>query len=97
MADMTLTSITALRKWDAIGGADLDFSGADIFYRGYGAGDNDVRFKTFSQGLRLAGSNDRFDWMGGLYYDNEKLVRSEERRVGKECVSTCRSRWSPHH
>src|SRR3546814_13657407 len=24
-------------------------------------------------------------------------VRSEERRVGKECVSTCRSRWSPYH
>src|SRR3546814_15884608 len=31
----------------------------------------------------------------------DKLVtqkeRSEERRVGKECVSTCRSRWSPDH
>src|SRR3546814_4492143 len=25
------------------------------------------------------------------------LVRSEERRVGKECVSTCRYRWSPYH
>src|SRR3546814_16649374 len=24
-------------------------------------------------------------------------IRSEERRVGKECVSTCRSRWSQHH
>src|SRR3546814_19103387 len=24
-------------------------------------------------------------------------TRSEERRVGKECVSTCRSRWSPNH
>src|SRR3546814_16185610 len=24
-------------------------------------------------------------------------LRSEERRVGKECVSTCRSRWSPFH
>src|SRR3546814_17285160 len=24
------------------------------------------------------------------------LLRSEERRVGKECVSTCRSRWSPY-
>ena len=29
--------------------------------------------------------------MTGLY------MRSEERRVGKECVSTCRSRWSPYH
>src|SRR3546814_7202049 len=26
-----------------------------------------------------------------------KSQRSEERRVGKECVSTCRSRWSPYH
>src|SRR3546814_18679301 len=25
----------------------------------------------------------------------ERSIRSEERRVGKECVSTCRSRWSP--
>src|SRR3546814_15812936 len=27
----------------------------------------------------------------------EQPTRSEERRVGKECVSTCRSRWSPYH
>src|SRR3546814_5488389 len=29
--------------------------------------------------------------------DTSYLYRSEERRVGKECVSTCRSRWSPDH
>src|SRR3546814_15325127 len=27
----------------------------------------------------------------------EAMERSEERRVGQECVSTCRSRWSPYH
>src|SRR3546814_16565427 len=27
----------------------------------------------------------------------QRHLRSEERRVGKECVSTCRSRWSPYH
>src|SRR3546814_13089853 len=27
----------------------------------------------------------------------DRAARSEERRVGKECVSTCRSRWSPNH
>src|SRR3546814_4231268 len=27
----------------------------------------------------------------------ERAASSEERRVGKECVSTCRSRWSPYH
>src|SRR3546814_20210534 len=29
--------------------------------------------------------------------DARTRLRSEERRVGKECVSTCRSRWSPYH
>ena len=29
--------------------------------------------------------------------DAKRLGRSEERRVGKECVSLCRSRWSPYH
>src|SRR3546814_14591123 len=28
---------------------------------------------------------------------NVQRQRSEERRVGQECVSTCRSRWSPYH
>src|SRR3546814_20039640 len=32
---------------------------------------------------------------GGLLQTNQD--RSEERRVGKECVSTCRYRWSPYH
>ena len=28
---------------------------------------------------------------------SRKFSRSEERRVGKECASMCRSRWSPYH
>src|SRR3546814_3275280 len=35
-------------------------------------------------------ADERGDLMQAFY-------RSEERRVGKECVSTCRSRWSPYH
>src|SRR3546814_13421789 len=35
---------------------------------------------------------DSFDHLDALLGE-----RSEERRVGKECVSTCRSRWSPYH
>ena len=42
--------------------------------------------------------------LGALWRRNEFILRSrvekprsEERRVGKECVSTCRSRWSPDH
>src|SRR3546814_14305907 len=33
----------------------------------------------------------------GLLVERQLTLRSEERRVGKECVSTCRSRWSPYH
>src|SRR3546814_15430878 len=33
----------------------------------------------------------------GVLGDAVDIARSEERRVGKECVSTCRSRWSPYH
>src|SRR3546814_17054251 len=32
-----------------------------------------------------------------LFAQDGRNNRSEERRVGKECVSTCRSRWSPYH
>src|SRR3546814_16244260 len=34
---------------------------------------------------------------GLSYQPGDALGRSEERRVGKECVSTCRSRWTPYH
>src|SRR3546814_11327666 len=33
----------------------------------------------------------------GFAVERHRVPRSEERRVGKECVSTCRSRWSPYH
>ena len=39
----------------------------------------------------------------GKWVQNKKVedisgfTRSEERRVGKECASMCRSRWSPYH
>ena len=35
--------------------------------------------------------------MGGSGIPLEKMGRSEERRVGKECLRLCRSRWSPYH
>src|SRR3546814_4384247 len=38
-----------------------------------------------------------FEKAVGRAPEASKLNRSEERRVGKECVRTCRSRWSPYH
>src|SRR3546814_17427691 len=54
------------------------------------------QFLALQQGRRQAPDDDRHF---GLVVDDKEAVRqrSEERRVGKECVSTCRSRWSPYH
>src|SRR3546814_4243240 len=63
-----------------------------------------------SAGLTVAKTDEEKFWAGQILYNvaaakkdealleqATKAMRSEERRVGKECVSTCRSRWSPYH
>src|SRR3546814_10995474 len=53
----------------------------------------------------VAHDRDRQGLLRGQEWDRDQRLqlaaaqvqRSEERRVGKECVSTCRSRWSPYH
>src|SRR3546814_8192048 len=49
--------------------------------------------------LRRGGEEDAHGGVGGDDGGDVASLhdRSEERRVGKECVSTCRSRWSPYH
>src|SRR3546814_6823158 len=44
--------------------------------------------------MSLSADADYNSWLVGRNLSDR---RSEERRVGKECVSTCRSRWSPYH
>src|SRR3546814_12607179 len=48
--------------------------------------------------LGLSGFVNYFDngALGAADIQSAGLSRSEERRVGKECVSTCRSRWAPY-
>jgi putative ABC transport system permease protein len=59
-----------------------------------------VALISLGQGLQGA-INDQFAKMGKdkiiIVPDGSALGRSEERRVGKECRTTCRSRWSPYH
>src|SRR3546814_8410322 len=52
-----------------------------------------------SPSLGGRGGEERQDEEQGKAHDDliQLCPRSEERRVGKECVSTCRSRWSPYH
>src|SRR3546814_11276914 len=51
------------------------------------------------RGLVADGAADALGQSGkrGAVVREQRLVRSEERRGGKECVSTCRSRGSPYH
>src|SRR3546814_13990367 len=62
-----------------------------------GADMNQVRFNVRST---VKDERSLRDYCLGAYrppQDGDRATRSEERRVGKECVSTCRSRWSPYH
>src|SRR3546814_15965725 len=50
-----------------------------------------------TRGIAAAAIDRRWPFIGEAFGGTQKITRSEERRVGKECVSTCRSRWSPYH
>src|SRR3546814_9302960 len=67
---------------------------ADFMLRVLGASQVDV-ITLFPPHTYLAEKNPGIRAQACLDYENFQ-IRSEERRVGKECVSTCRSRWSPY-
>ena len=48
----------------------------------------------WTEAVQLENSRGRCVLSGG---NLDSLFRSEERRVGKECLRLCRSRWSPYH
>src|SRR3546814_20616650 len=70
-------------------GSDSHGVAEALFLRGYTA---DVTLIALDKAMALR----QKDWEK-LERFGIRNVRSEERRVGNECVSTCRSRWSPYH
>ncbi|MEN1939600.1 TonB-dependent receptor [Luteimonas sp. MJ246] len=80
--EAVLTSITALRNWDAITSIDFDYTAADIMYRPPEEDYSLVAFENFSQEFRLTGSTDRVDWMVGLFYSDEDLARNDSYFMG---------------
>ncbi len=77
-----LTSITAYRDWDAARSQDIDYTNADIFYRGPGTNSN--RFETLTQELRLAGDAGPIEWLVGLYFVDETLTLKDAIRTGED-------------
>src|SRR3546814_20026147 len=55
-----------------------------------------IHLESREQTIPSAGGRD-FWWYCTWCGKRNGWLRSEESRVGKECVSTCRSRWSPYH
>src|SRR3546814_18689039 len=83
-AAQTMTSGYGARS-DPFNGKKAKHSGVDIAAR--------TGTPVYATGDGYIG---RSRWAGG-YGNLVEINRSEERRVGKECDSTCRYRWVPHH
>ena len=78
-----LTSITALRDWNAAYGQDPDFSGADILVIP-DDGSNNTTFKTFTHEMRLTGEAGWVNWLFGAYFADEDLTRHNVLDAGTE-------------
>ncbi len=77
----TLTSVTALRRWDNDRTQDIDYSTADIAYRGSG---NYTRLDRFSQEVRLTGIWGDLDWLVGGFLSHEELELGDAIRYGDD-------------
>src|SRR3546814_9837890 len=75
-----------------------DVCSSDLFVDGRGRGDALVEARRLDEAQMHVDHRPR---VAGVHHLQIVIVdafeRSEERRVGKECVSTCRYRWSPYH
>ena len=68
---------------------------AEQFLGLWEVGDYDAMYDLLAPSSQAEISREKF--VGRYQAIAEEATRSEERRVGKECVSLCRSRWSPYH
>jgi iron complex outermembrane receptor protein len=82
--DIKLTSITAYRDWKGATSGDIDFNGADAFYDAPGGFQ---QFKTFTQEVRAQGQKGRLNWLGGLFYLNEKTDYKSDIKTGPDFAS----------
>src|SRR3546814_16446407 len=58
---------------------------------------NEIVAMVLTAGQRARVAPQEWQMSADFFTQAHPDARSEERRVGKECVSTCRSRWSPYH
>ncbi len=78
-----LTSVTSWRQWESVLGQDIDYTGADIAYR-VNDGDYGYSVDNLTQEFRLAGANDRFDWLVGVFATSEDIERGDSWYFGAD-------------
>ncbi|OWK30528.1 TonB-dependent receptor [Sphingomonas mucosissima] len=79
---LDLTSITAYRFYRSNSGVDIDYSSADLWYRG--SDQNSNQFKVFSQEARLAYNGERLKSILGVFYADERLVSRQNTFFGSD-------------
>ncbi|MDZ4364928.1 TonB-dependent receptor [Brevundimonas sp.] len=79
----TLTSVTSWRDWSTELGQDIDYTGADIAYRVQDE-QNGYSVENLTQEFRLAGQNDRFDWLIGMFATSEDITRNDSWYFGAD-------------
>src|SRR3546814_8481708 len=84
-----------LRNGLTVSALGLGCMGMSEFYR---PRDDETAMQVLRRAIELGVTMlDTADMYGPHHHEELIGKRSEERRVGTECVSTCRSRWSPYH
>lgn len=79
---MTLTSISAYRAFDSLDEIDVDFSDADALIK-----INDAEQNSFSQELRLNWIEERFTFVGGLFYYTQELNNTSTLEIGEDTAA----------
>src|SRR3546814_13408359 len=92
-SDVCSSDLTKLCRIDGQKG-ELVYAGYDIFDLAENSTFEEVCFLLWNQRLP---NKAELDALHAQLRQDRPLTRSEERRVGKESVSKCRSRWSPYH
>src|SRR3546814_14540846 len=91
-SDLAAQALVWYRKAADAGHAGAQYTLGQMYYEGIGVEANDATARRWFSAAAAQGHREAQYNLGVMAY----VGRSEERRVGKECVSTCRSRWSPY-
>src|SRR3546814_16693710 len=90
-SDLCSSDLAGLLEYEASVPGDRLGDRQEVFPR------MELRLIVEADGARDGVGEARLPHEGGREPGPRRRLSSEERRVGKECVSTCRSRWSPYH